>query len=495
VNDQPADLRLGLDLAGDSLLFDTASSLEKRLRRRELSVWELVDATWSQIHHVNPTINAIVTEREEESRAEAREADVALASGGPIGPLHGLPFTVKDLIATAGIRTTAGSLILKDYVPRSNATAIERLQDAGAILLGKSNCPEFALDLHTANRVFGDTWNPWNLRFTSGGSSGGDSAAVAAGMATFGIGTDYGGSIRFPAHCTGLASLRPTPGIVPGTGQLPYATHGEIPPPNSLSLQVWLQTIAPLARSATDLAMLVRAMAGPDKLDVHTVPVVMGDPAGVDIRRLACAWFDGDGTVPVRSDIRTTIADAAAALAGCGVVVSNQRPPGFELAEEIFAGLRAAEGLPDLQALVRGRESELTDYLRVWLESSQPTVSLADYRALGARADAIRSRVMAFMETWPILLLPVASIPAFEPGPWDFVVEDTRVARFNIETCCRVVTLLRAPAAVAICGTSDEGLPIGVQIVGRPFHDHEALAVATALEHEFGRWRPPRAAS
>jgi Asp-tRNA(Asn)/Glu-tRNA(Gln) amidotransferase A subunit family amidase len=463
------------------------------LRRRELSASELIDATWRCIRALNPRLNAVVTEREEESRAEAVRADDALARGQPVGPLHGLPFTVKDLIATAGLRTTAGSLVLSDYMPRSSAPAIRRLEEAGAILIGKSNCPEFGLDLHTANRMFGDTWNPWNPRFTSGGSSGGDSAAIAAGMAAFGIGTDYGGSIRFPAHCTGLASIRPTPGIVPGTGQLPYPIQDDLPPPNSLSLQVWLQTIAPLARSVDDLAMLLNVMAGPDGLDVHCVPAEVGDPATVDIRNLGCAWFDGDGTIPVRSDVKSTVARAAAALAGRGLRVINERPPEFDHAEAVYAALRAAEGLPDHAALIGGHESELTDYVRAWFESSHQDIGLAEYRALGAKSDAIRARVLAFMDTWPILLLPVASIPAFEPGPWDFTVEGARVARFNVETCCRVVTLLRAPAAVAICGTSAEGLPIGVQVVGRPFHDHEALAVAIALEQEFGRWRPPEA--
>jgi Asp-tRNA(Asn)/Glu-tRNA(Gln) amidotransferase A subunit family amidase len=460
------------------------------MRRRELSASELIDAAWRQVRRLNPTINALVTEREEESRLEARQADAAMARDMPLGPLHGLPFTVKDLIATAGVRTTAGSLVLKDYVPRVSAPVVSRLQGAGAILMGKSNCPEFGLDLHTSNRIFGDTWNPWDNRVTSGGSSGGDSAAVSAGMATFGVGTDYGGSIRFPAHCTGLACLRPTPGVVPGTGQLPYSADGDLPPPNSVSLQAWLQTIAPLARSIGDLAMLVRAMAGPDQLDSHAVPFDLADPEQVDVRGLGCAWFDGDGTVPVRSDVRAAVATAAAALAGAGVRVVNERPPGFEEGEDAYAAMRAAEGLPDHAVLTSGRDQDLTAYLRTWLTNSQGTTTLREYRALGARADRIRAQVTAYMTDWPILLLPVASIPAFVPDQWDFDVEGTRVPRFNIETCCRVVTLLRMPAAVVICGTSTEGLPIGVQVVGKPFHDQQVLAVSQLLEQEFGRWRP-----
>jgi Asp-tRNA(Asn)/Glu-tRNA(Gln) amidotransferase A subunit family amidase len=477
-------------LRDDGLLFESATGLLRRLLRRELSASELLEATWLQVHRFNPTLKAIVTPREDESRIEAREADAALAKGKAVGPLHGLPFTVKDLIATAGLRTTAGSIVLRDHVPRVSATAISRLQAAGAILLGKSNCAEFGLDLHTANRVFGETWNPCSTRHTSGGSSGGDSAAVAAGMAAFGIGTDYGGSIRWPAHCTGTASLRPTPGVVPGTGQLPLSGPGDLPPPNSSSIQVWLQTIAPLARSAGDLALLTRTMAGPDGLDAHAVPVELGDPATIDIRDLPCAWCDGDGTVPVRADVRAAVAAAGAALERRGVRVINERPTALDRAEEAYGALRAAEGLPDHAALVSDHEAELTDYFRTWLAAPLATAALGEFRALTARADTIRAQVMAFMERWPMLLLPVASIPAFQPGPWDFVVEGVEVPRFNIVTCCRVVTLLRAPAAVVICGTSSEGLPIGVQVVGRPYHDHEVLAVAAALEHEFGRWTP-----
>jgi Asp-tRNA(Asn)/Glu-tRNA(Gln) amidotransferase A subunit family amidase len=479
------------NLGTDGILFEPAVDLAARIQTRELSVSELLDATWQQIHRLNPILNAIVTSLEDQSREEGRRADQAIKQGGYRGPLHGLPFTVKDLIATAGIRTTAGSTVLASHIPNTSAPAIARLQAAGAILLGKSNCPEFALDLHTGNRLFGDTWNPWNPRYTSGGSSGGDSAAVAAGMAAFGVGTDYGGSVRWPAHCTGLAAFRPTPGLVPSTGQLPYSTEGDLPPPNSLSLQNWLQTMGPLARSAKDLAMLVRVMAGPDNLDSHAVPVDLGDPDSVNIAHLSVAWFDEDGTIPVRSDVKATVADAASALSQRGLEVVNERPPGFDEGEAAYSALRAAEGLPDHRTMVAGHEAELTDYLRVWLERPAKGMTVTEYRALGVKADSVRARVAAFMEDWPILLLPVASIPAFVPDSWDFVVEGTQVARFNIETCCRVVTLLRTPAAVVACGTTREGLPIGVQVVGRPYRDHEVMAVAIALEEAFGLWRPP----
>jgi len=225
------------------------------------------------------------------------------------------------------------------------------------------------------------------------------------------------------------------------------------------------------------------------------VPVELADPESTNLVKLAVAWLDGDGTVPVRSDLRAAVADAASAHSERGLDVINERPPGFEEGESVYAALRAAEGLPDHLSAVAGHESELTEYLRVWLARPAVELTLTQYRALGVQADSVRARVLAFMEDRPILLLPVASIPAFVPETWDFVVEGTEVARFNIETCCRVVTLLRTPAAVVPCGTTPEGLPIGVQVVGRPYRDHEVMAVAIALEEAFGRWRPPTPSS
>lgn len=222
----------------DGLLDGSASSIADAIRDRKVSAVEVLDAHLRRIERVNPGLNAIVTLVEERARAAAVSADRMLANGAVMSPIHGVPFTVKDIIATEGIRTTGGTLLLAEHVPARSATAVERLERKGAILLGKSNCPEFALDMHTWNRVFGGTRNPRDDRYTSGGSSGGDSAAVASGCSAFGIGTDYGGSIRWPAHCTGLVSLRPTVGVVPTTGQLPYSSAGPLPAANSLSVQI-----------------------------------------------------------------------------------------------------------------------------------------------------------------------------------------------------------------------------------------------------------------
>jgi Asp-tRNA(Asn)/Glu-tRNA(Gln) amidotransferase A subunit family amidase len=425
-----------------------------------------------------------------------------LAHGTEPSPLHGVPFTVKDIIATEGIRTTGGTLLLVDHVPARSATGVERLERKGAILLGKSNCPEFALDMHTWNRVFGGTHNPRDDRYTSGGSSGGDSAAVASGCSAFGIGTDYGGSIRWPAHCTGLVSLRPTVGVVPTTGQLPYSSGGPLPPPNSLSLQSRLQMIAPIARSVRDVWEVVKAMAGPDDRDEFCVPAVLGDPASVQPRDLRCSWFEGDGCYPVRRDLVAVVETAAQCLASLGIDVRHERPPAIERAEAVFAPLRAADGVPDHAALARGREDELTSNMRWWLAGARPA-SVEEYRRLGALRDALRAEMLEYLGRRPILLLPVASVPAFRPTGDDFSiepdlsfqVEGVEVPKFGALTCTRSISLLGVPAAVVPCGTSSDGLPVGVQVVGRPFADHEVVAVAAVLEQSFGPWQPGPAKS
>jgi Asp-tRNA(Asn)/Glu-tRNA(Gln) amidotransferase A subunit family amidase len=470
------------------LLLLSATEIAALVRRREVSASEVIARHLDRVEEVNGTINAIVTLAADSARRQALELDRRLAAGDAPGPLAGVPFTVKDVIATEGLRTTAGTAALRDYVPPQSAPAVKRLAVADAILLGKSNCPEFALDHHTSNLIFGDTWNPLDTAFTSGGSSGGDSAAVTSGCAAFGVGTDYGGSIRWPAHCTGLAAIRQTPGLVPGTGMLPYACGNPAAPPNSVSLQWRLQVIAPLARTTGDLYEVVRAMAGPDDRDPYAVPVDIRSPGGADTAALTVAWFEDDGSYPVRADLRAAIRRAATALHTEGLEVEQRRPPGFEQAESIFHRLRTADGLDDQQALVDGQLSEVTPVIAEWLEA-RTEVSVGEYRRIATEADVLRADVLAFMRRWKILLLPVASIPAFKPGARSFAVDGVEIPWIKTLACCRAVSLLALPAAVVRFGTSDEGLPIGVQIVGRPFCDHEVLAIAALLEDDWTRER------
>lgn len=458
-----------------------------QVRNGAITATEVLEAHLEQVRSQNPTLNAIVTLAEDEARNQAASIDSSIAAGVAPGPLAGVPFTVKDLIATAGLRSTAGSLILRDHVPAWGATAVERLSSAGAVLLGKANCPEFGLAVHTGNRLFGETLSPLAPGLSPAGSSGGDASAVASGMAAFGIGTDYGGSIRVPAHCTGLAALRPTPGLIPGTGQLPFPpVPVPFPPgpvPAGTSLQARLQSIAPIARRVGDLWPLLQAMAGPDGIDGNAVPVTLGHPDQVSVAGLAVAWCAGDGSFPVRADLAAAVESAANVLAGLGARVIARRPPGLDRAEQVYAALRGFEGFPGHRSLVAGREAELTGYARelIYAEPGRPARP-GELGELTAAADDLRAEVAAFMRQWPILLMPVASVPAFPAGTAEFRVGGQVLSGAQMESCCRAVTLLGAPSAVVRCGLSREGLPVGVQVVGRPFHDAETVAVAAALE-------------
>jgi Asp-tRNA(Asn)/Glu-tRNA(Gln) amidotransferase A subunit family amidase len=461
------------------------------LREGRLTATQCLELHLERIAEENPRLNAIVT-LNPLAAEEAAAADRAAAEGRSLGPLHGVPFTVKDTLATKGLRTTAGSPLLGDYVPEQSATAVRRLQEAGAVLVGKTNCSEFAVETHTRNPLFGDTWNPWDAGLTSGGSTGGDSAAVASGMSTFGLGTDFGGSIRWPAHCTGLTSLRPTVGLVPQTGLLPFvppAAGESFPAPNSMSALHRLGTVAWLARSVDDLGVLLGILAGPDGIDPSTVPVPLDGPAE-SLAGINCAWFEDEGTHPVRDDLVAAVRNAAQVLGGLGIPTSHGRPPGLEQAAAAFVALRTAEGMPEVVELAAGREDELGSSLRQSLLGAEPS-TVADYRRAAAERDAIRAQVLGFMEEHNILLLPVASLPAPDPRTGSFNVSGRDVPWTELGSCCRAISILGFPVAVVPCGLSSEGLPIGVQVVGRPYRDRQVLAVAAALEREFGRFSPP----
>ena len=344
------------------------------------------------------------------------------------------------------------------------------------MLLGKTNCPEFALDPHTDNRLFGPTLNPLDTELTPGGSSGGESSAVASGCSALGIGTDYGGSLRWPAHCTGIAALRPTLGLVPATGLLPSDPGLRRAAPNSVSLLGRVQTAGPMARSVADLWEALRVIAGPDGIDGQTVPVGLGEPAAVDAAQLACAWCVGEGTVEPVPDVRAVLEAAAARLSRAGLArVDEARLPGLEDAEAIYTRYRHADGLFLHRKLAAGREADLTDTMRVWFERVQ-SATVEEFQSVAAERDALRVRVLEFMEEYPILLLPVASEPAYKAGDADFDV------RFRVIAPCRAVSLLGLPSVAVRAGWSASGAPIAVQVVARPFRDHEAVAVAALLE-------------
>jgi len=462
--------------------------LAAAIRSRKISVTEVMEAHLDRVARRNGTIGAIIHPASDVLQ-QAAAADRALARGDRVGPLHGVPFTVKDTLAVAGYPATAGSAALAGYLPKQTAPVVRRILDAGAILLGKANCSEFAVDTHAGNLLFGDTRNPLDEDRTPGGSSGGDAAAVASGMAAFGLGTDFGGSVRWPAHCTGVASFRPTIGRLPGTGILPYDTTQAVGPPNSSSVLHRYMTAGPIAWTVADLELLTSIMAGPDGQDQQVSPTPIPPADSVDPTSLRVAWCEGEGTVPVRADVRGVIAAAAEQLRSAVGAVRHHRPPRLEEAADLFVQLRDLEGLPEVSQIIRRSSAAVSEGITAYLGATAAglaALSAVDYAAtvleLTTRRDAVRAAVLTFMEEWPVLLLPVASVTAPIIGTTSALINGQQVPWSSLGSCCRAISILALPAAVVPFGTGDDGMPVGVQVVGRPFHDHEVLAVAQQLE-------------
>lgn len=460
------------------------AEMARAVRTRALSARALLERYRARIAEVNPVINAIVTEAAGASAAAAA-VDRAIDRGDDPGPLCGIPFTVKDSIATAGVRTTAGSRLLADCVPRQSAPAVERLQRAGAVLVGKTNTPEFALDLHTDNALFGATRNPRDTRLTPGGSSGGESAAVAAGCSALGIGTDFGASIRWPAQCTGVVSLRPTVGRVPVTGALPYFTAESLRAPDPASFFAETQVVAPMARHVADLWLALKVISGPYAADPTTRPAALPGHATVDVTALRCAWFVTDGTYPAHADITRTVSAAAELLASQGMDVVHTRPRPISEAERVYDCLRTSDNAVWMSLLPTDQHGRRPAAVEAAIEVARG-IPADRYRAALAERTALRQQLSVFMRNYPILLCAVSSVPAFAVGATEHAIDGTPIPGMGIVAPSRVIGLFGLPVACVPFGTAADGATISVQVVGRPFAEHQVLAVAELLERHNG---------
>jgi Asp-tRNA(Asn)/Glu-tRNA(Gln) amidotransferase A subunit family amidase len=410
-----------------------------------------------------------------------REQARGLKNSG--APLFGLPMTIKASIATAGYRCETGSLLNKGHIPRDSAVAVDRLQRAGAVILGTTNCPEFLMAYETDNRLYGRTANPWDLERTAGGSSGGESAAVAAGLSAAGLGSDSGGSVREPAHFTGICSLKPTPGRIPGRGHLsgsdgPFAILG---------------ATGPMARTVRDVTLLFITLSGQDALDPVSPPVPLRNESLEDLKRVPIGFFEDDGLIPVTPETRQAVRDAARTLEDQGFRVSPFRPHALEEARQLWWKFFVRCGAMLLEPLVQGRQSLLSPTFLDFLSIAHREPPLAANELLSAwmECDHVRRKLLAEMERFPILLCPVCAIPAFRHGERTWEVEGRQVEYLEAMRYTQWFNLLGAPAAVVPVGRSPEGLPIGVQVAGRPFEDERVLGVAAAVEANFGYQPPP----
>ena len=459
-----------------------AAEIARLVRARELSPVEVVDAHLARIESLNPVLNAYVHVDHAGARAAARRAETAVLAGEAIGPLHGVPVSIKSAVAVAGMPWETGSRFRAGIRADHDATLVRRLRDAGAIVLGVTNTAEQLMAWETDNVLYGRTNNPWDLARTPGGSSGGESAALASGLSAGGVGSDGGGSIRVPAHFTGTCGLKPTPGRVPATGHFPpcggpFALTG---------------VVGPMARTIGDVDLLLRAMAGPDIGDPNGHPVPLGD-ATLVAPPLRVGWFEDDGRTPVTRETREAVRRAARALEAAGFDVVPFRPEGLEEARELWWDIFGRAVRLVLEPLVRGREDEVHPNLLEFLDWTRrtPKLTAEDLLAVEGARDALKARVAAQMIEIPVLLCPVSAVPAFRHGEREWTIDGAGVHYLDAWRYTAWFNLLQNPAVSVPAGRSAEGLPIGVQVVARHWEEHVALGVAAAIERAVGGFTPP----
>jgi amidase len=464
------------------LCFLPAVELARRIRAKQLSAVELLEAHLVQIERVNPRVNAIITLVAEQARAQARRADAALARGDVVGPLHGLPIAHKDLAATKGIRTTSGSPIYANHLPDHSALIVERIQRAGAITIGKTNVPEFGAGSQTFNPVFGATLNPYDTSKTCGGSSGGAAVALVCGMIPIADGSDMGGSLRNPAGYCNVVGLRPAPGRVPSW-----------PTQNGWGT---LSVDGPMARTVADVALMLSAIAGPDSRS----PIAIAEPGDRfaqpldrDFRGSRIAWSRDLGGLPIDPRVTAAIDAQRHTFEALGCTIED-REPDLTDADEIFKILRAWSFELSHGELLSTHRNQLKDTV-IWNIEAGTRLSGPDIARAERQRAALYQRMREFMETYEFLICPVSQAPPFDvTQPYLTTINGQPMETYiDWMRSCYYISVTGHPAISVPCGFTAEGLPIGVQIVGRHRDELGVLQLAYAFEQATELWkrRPP----
>jgi len=470
----------------NDILYGSLIGMAERVRGGEISPVELVDAHLQRIERLNPKLNAFVSVDAERARARARAAEAAMSAPGgknALGSLHGVPVSVKSCVDVAGLACECGSELRKGYTPETDAPLVARLRGAGAIILGNTNVPEFLMAYETDNSIYGRVNNPWDLTRTAGGSSGGESAAIAAGCSAGGVGSDGGGSIRIPAHFTGICGLKPTPGRIPSTGHFP----------GSAGPFAYLGVVGPMGRTVRDVERLFEVMAGPDAGDPSSAPVPLRRWKDEEVRRLRVAYFEEDASSPATAETAAAVRKAASALRDQGFEVEEWRPENLERIWQYWWNLFGRAGQMAFSPMLDGQDGRVSPLLREFrarVAGEGPLGATELLNTLLGR-DVLRNAFLAKMEKFPILLCPVCAVPAFKHGEREWSVGGRIVEYLKAMAYSQWFNLLGNPAAVVPVGKSPEGLPIGVQVVGRPWEEEAVLAVAAKLEDACGGFRRP----
>lgn len=461
----------------------TAADLAVAIRAKRLSPREVIDAVLARIERVNPLVNAFVTVAADHAREAARAAEEAVMRQDPLGLLHGVPVSIKDLTATRGIRTTFGSLAFAHHVPTEDALIVERLRAAGAIVIGKTNTPEFGAGANTKNALFGATRNPWRLTHTCGGSSGGAAVALATGMGPLAQGSDLGGSLRIPASFCGVVGFRTSPGVVPI-----YPTPLPWDP---------LPIAGPMARTVLDVALMLAAVAGPDDRAPLSIPVEprhwIEAAQTPTLRGSRIAWSRDLGLTPVTPAVARVAEEAARAFGGVGLTVEDAHPD-FSGVRDIIHITRAARMAAVYGSLLATWRDKMNPHLVENIEAGL-TLTAAEVGRAEAERTALWHRVREFFTRYDILLTPTVAVPPF-PVEWDFPPEingqrvETYIDWFLLTYA---ITITGLPALSVPAGWTADGLPVGLQIVGRRWGETAVLRAAAALEaaRPWAHRRPP----
>jgi Asp-tRNA(Asn)/Glu-tRNA(Gln) amidotransferase A subunit family amidase len=452
------------------------------VRAKAVSPIELVRAHLERIERLNRVLNAFVCVDAERALEEARGTEATLMRGDVHQALLGVPVSIKSSIDVAGLPCECGSKLRSGNIPQRDAPLVSRLKAAGAIVLGNTNAAELLMAYETDNLLYGRTNNPWDLERTPGGSSGGESAAIAARLCAAGVGSDGGGSIRVPAHYTGICGLKPTPGRVPTTGHFP-ASAGPV---------ALIGVVGPMARTVRDVQLMFEAMAGPDVGDPSAAPVDSQAWTDAGVRRTRIGYFEEHPDAPATPETRAAVRAAGARLRDAGFEVEPFQPQGLSAARALWWNIFGRAGGFVLNPTVNGREREISPILREFLGfvAGDPPLGLEELVNTLIDRDRLRTDLLEQMDRFPILLCPVCSIPAFRHGERKWTVDGLEVEYLNAMSYTQWFNILGNPAAVVPVGRSPENLPIGVQVVGRPYEDERVLAVAAAIEQGH-TWQPP----